>query len=84
MPSLAVLLSIAIFSNWQEDLGSRLENHIRAYSDRGEFQGAVLVAKDGEIIYQGGFGYANLESGTENTVETQFLIGSTTKSFYGK
>lgn len=42
---------------------------------------AVLVARDGKIIYQGGFGWADIGKKSPVTVETKFRIGSITKQF---
>ena len=42
---------------------------------------AVLIAQDGEILYQKGFGYANLENQIPITPQTKFRIGSITKQF---
>lgn len=42
---------------------------------------AVLVAKDGEILYQNGYGYANIGHRAEVTPETKFRIGSISKQF---
>ncbi|MCK6562102.1 serine hydrolase [bacterium] len=48
----------------------------------GETPGAaVLVAQNGNIIYQKGFGFANLEHRVPVTTETKFRIGSITKQF---
>jgi CubicO group peptidase (beta-lactamase class C family) len=42
---------------------------------------AVLVARDGKIIYQGGFGFADLEKKIPVTADTKFRIGSVSKQF---
>ena len=42
---------------------------------------AVLVARDGQILFQGGFGLADVEKRTPITPETKFRIGSVTKQF---
>jgi CubicO group peptidase (beta-lactamase class C family) len=42
---------------------------------------AVLVAKDGKILYKKGFGYADIESKTLVSADTKFRIGSITKQF---
>lgn len=42
---------------------------------------AVLVARDGQILFQGGFGLADVEKKTPVTAETKFRIGSVTKQF---
>ena len=42
---------------------------------------AVLVARDGKIVYQGGFGFADLEKKVPVTADTKFRIGSVSKQF---
>lgn len=42
---------------------------------------AIAIVQDGEVIYSNGFGVRNTETGEPNTAETQFAIGSVTKSF---
>jgi CubicO group peptidase (beta-lactamase class C family) len=42
---------------------------------------SVLVAKDGKIIYQKGFGYADVGNHIPFTIETKSRIGSITKQF---
>jgi CubicO group peptidase (beta-lactamase class C family) len=43
------------------------------------FDGAVLVAENGKIIYKDAFGLANREWNIANTTETKFMIGSISK-----
>ncbi|CAL8109666.1 unnamed protein product [Orchesella dallaii] len=43
--------------------------------------GLSIVQNDGEVLYSTGFGYADQEKMILNGNDTQFLIGSTTKSF---
>jgi CubicO group peptidase (beta-lactamase class C family) len=42
---------------------------------------AILVARDGKIVYSGGFGVADTDTKTPVTAETKFRIGSVTKQF---
>ena len=42
---------------------------------------AVLIARDGKIVFQGGFGFADLAKKIPVTAETKFRIGSVTKQF---
>ena len=42
---------------------------------------AVAVTYDGQILFEAGFGLADLEQGTPNTPGTIFRIGSTSKQF---
>ena len=49
---------------------------------KGDSSGAaVLIAQNGEILYEKGFGFANLEHHVPITSETKFRIGSITKQF---
>ena len=45
------------------------------------FQGAVLVADQGDIIYRQAFGQANREWSVPNTTDTRFNIASLSKQF---
>ncbi len=45
------------------------------------FQGAVLIADQGDIIYQRAFGQANREWSVPNTTDTRFNIASLSKQF---
>jgi len=49
--------------------------------ERGQFNGAVLVANDGKIVFRNGFGKANFKTGKDFTPETPSNIGSVTKQF---
>lgn len=60
---------------------SELDKLINTYAEYGEFNGAVLIAKEGKVIYQKGFGFANLEWNIPNETDTKFRIGSITKQF---
>jgi CubicO group peptidase (beta-lactamase class C family) len=46
-----------------------------------QFNGAVLVAENGKVIYKKGVGLANMEWDIPNTPETRFRLGSITKQF---
>ena len=59
----------------------RLAEQAQAYRDAGQFQGAVLVARDGKPVLSRGFGPAVVEWGIEATPDTKFRLGSITKQF---
>jgi CubicO group peptidase (beta-lactamase class C family) len=52
---------------------------VSAYHDAGQFDGVVLVADGGRIIYRGAFGLANREWNIPNTLDSRFEIASMTK-----
>ena len=49
----------------------------------GDFNGTVLIARDGEILLAEGIGMADAAGGIANTLETRFRLGSVTKQFTG-
>lgn len=49
--------------------------------DAGKFHGNVLVAEQGQIIYQNSFGLANEEDSTSLTLESVFELASVSKQF---
>jgi CubicO group peptidase (beta-lactamase class C family) len=52
-----------------------------AYYNNGRFNGSVLVAERGKVIFKKGYGMANMEWGIPNTPDTKFRLGSITKQF---
>lgn len=46
-----------------------------------DFTGSVLVAKDWEVLFEGGFGLADIDTGRLNTPDTVFRLASITKQF---
>lgn len=60
---------------------AKIDALVRSYVDQGRFNGSVLVAQHGKVIYRKGFGWANAEWRVPNTPETRFRIGSITKQF---
>lgn len=63
-----------------EELADKLKLLMQGWDDKG-FDGAVLVAKHGEVIFKGGYGMADREAKRENTPDTLYDIGSVTKLF---
>ncbi|WP_020569707.1 serine hydrolase domain-containing protein [Neolewinella persica] len=59
----------------------KINKLISTYAEYGDFNGAVLVAKEGKILYHKGFGLAEMEWKVPNTTNTKFRIGSITKQF---
>jgi CubicO group peptidase (beta-lactamase class C family) len=47
----------------------------------GQLAGAVLVAKDGHVLFSHAYGLADRKRGTPNTLRTRFRIGSMNKMF---
>src|SRR6188474_881428 len=59
----------------------KIDGLLKQYYDYGQLNGSVLVADKGKIIYEKGFGMANMEWAIPNQPDTKFRIGSITKQF---
>lgn len=57
----------------------RMDAIMRSYHAYNMFDGAVLVAENGKVIYKKGFGMANREWNIPNSTDTKFMIGSISK-----
>lgn len=62
------------------DLGHRLDDYLSRITPFG-FAGAALLAKDGEIVLNKGYGLANRAESLPNTDQTVFSTGSISKQF---
>jgi CubicO group peptidase (beta-lactamase class C family) len=62
------------------DVG-RMDQVVRASADADEFSGAVLVARDGQVLLDQGYGFANREWRIPNDGDTKFRLGSLSKQF---
>lgn len=63
-----------------QDAG-RMAQVVQSSTDAEEFTGSVLVARDGEVLLDRGYGFANREWSIPNDGETRFRLGSVTKQF---
>jgi CubicO group peptidase (beta-lactamase class C family) len=59
----------------------KLEELLSTYASYGTFNGAVLVAQEGKLIYKKGFGLANREWDIPNQSDTRFRLASVSKQF---
>src|SRR4051794_35370370 len=59
----------------------RVTTRLRELTKDGSSGIAVLVARDGKILFQEGFGFADVARKTPVTAETKFRIGSVSKQF---
>ena len=59
-----------------EPFRTRIDEFLNAAHTKAGFGGAVIVARGGHPIYQGAFGFSQLDSKPANTVDTPFRIAS--------
>ena len=79
--SLVFLLISVQLHAYSQDKISNIDALIQTYNDLGQFNGSVLVAESGKVIYKKGFGLANRECNIPNKPDTKFRLGSITKQF---
>jgi CubicO group peptidase (beta-lactamase class C family) len=65
----------------QSELLAALREKLEKDSAADKFAGAVIVAKDGKVIFKGAYGMADRERKTPNMLQTKFRIGSMNKMF---
>ena len=58
-----------------------IDGLVSRYDSFGTFNGSVLVAANGEVVFKKGYGLANREWGIPNQTDTRFRLGSITKQF---
>ena len=59
----------------------KIDKLVRAYAEYGKFNGSILVAEKGKVIYKKGFGWADMEWTIPNQPDTKHRLGSITKQF---
>ena len=58
---------------------TKIDALVRQYVDNKQFNGTVLVAEKGHVLFKKGYGMANMEWYIPNTPDTKFRLGSITK-----
>jgi len=64
-----------------QDRAEKIDEFVNLYYNYGQFNGSVLVAENGKVIFKKGYGLANMEWNIPNEPDTKFRLGSITKQF---
>jgi CubicO group peptidase (beta-lactamase class C family) len=75
-----LLITVVTHSHAQNNF-SAFEKALVQLNKEKAFNGAVLVAKNGNILYQKNIGYADMEHNTPISTNTKFELASITKAF---
>ena len=75
---LALLISKSLLA---DNVSDKLDEMLTKYNEKELFSGVVMLAKDGDVIYQKTFGYADWENKTPVNLQTLFNIASIGKMF---
>lgn len=65
------------------DFAARVDSCVAPHVADGSFMGAVLVARNGRVLFERGYGRANLEWDVPDTPRTRINLASVTKQFTG-
>ena len=72
----AILTTFLAGSNpcFAADKAAKIDELMKLYHKYEQFNGAVLVAENGKIIYKSGIGLANMEWNIPNEPDTKFRL----------
>jgi CubicO group peptidase (beta-lactamase class C family) len=73
----AILICSLAAASFAQDLGLKVDELAIFY----KFSGAVLIAKQGEVVVDRSYGMANYEWSIQNSPDTVFRLGSISKQF---
>ncbi|HEX8462557.1 MAG TPA: serine hydrolase domain-containing protein, partial [Segetibacter sp.] len=77
-----VFISVCFFANsYCQVLQQKLDDYMQALSKHSGFNGVVLVAKNGTILLEKGYGFREAATKVNHTENSVFQIGSVTKQF---
>jgi CubicO group peptidase (beta-lactamase class C family) len=81
MKKIFVLVAVLFVVHFSFAQGDKLDALIDAYAKLYKFNGSALVAKNGVILLNKGYGYRNATDKVANHEQTIFQLGSVTKQF---
>jgi CubicO group peptidase (beta-lactamase class C family) len=64
-----------------KELPAALDAYLKPFAETGNFTGAVLVARGGQVLFRRAYGMANYELQVPNSTKTRFHIASVSKPF---
>src|SRR6186713_272444 len=80
--ALGVFIAGGIFNvSYGQTKVDKIDKLVATYAEYGQFNGSVLVAEKGKVIYKKGFGLADMEWNIPNQPDTKHRLGSITKQF---
>ncbi|AUD02059.1 serine hydrolase [Spirosoma pollinicola] len=82
LASLSVLvILLAASTTFAQSKAAKIDALVQQYVTNRQFNGSVLVAEKGQVIFKKGYGMANMEWNIPNAPDTKFRLGSITKQF---
>ena len=78
---LLFLMLVGFQPTLAQDKAAQIDALLTKYHDYGLFNGAALVAENGNVLFKNGYGDAHMEWDIPNQPDTKFRLGSITKQF---
>jgi len=78
-----VALTVFVVQTWSftQDKAAQIDELMKLYQKHEGFNGTVLVAEGGKVIFKNAYGLANVEWNIPHKPDTKFRLGSITKQF---
>lgn len=83
VPYFFCLLTTVCSFGQQQPVAKRLDSLFNSLAAQNQFNGSVLIAEKGKILYQSGKGYSNELTKKQNNTATIFELASCSKQFIG-
>ena len=64
-----------------KNINEKMHDYMKKYTELWAFSGSIAAIKNGEIIFEQSYGYANVEHKVPNTSQTKFRLYSISKQF---
>lgn len=81
--SILLLLTGNYCSGQKQHIEHRLDSLFNALAAQNQFNGSVLIAEKGTVLYKSGKGYSNELTKEQNNTQTIFELASCSKQFIG-
>ena len=79
--AIVAVLFICISAGIAQTKAEKIDAFMKQVTENGQYNGSVLVAENGKVIFKKGYGMANFEWEIPNAPDTKFRLGSITKQF---
>ncbi|GAB2560208.1 serine hydrolase [Spirosoma areae] len=76
-----IAILLAVSATVAQTKSAKIDALLQQYVANRQFNGSVLVAEKGQVIFKKGYGMANMEWNIPNAPDTKFRLGSITKQF---
>ena len=77
--SLSTTLTSFAQTSGNQDITRKIDDYMDTLVKAGWFNGSILIARNGKVVADKGYGMANFELDVPNTPQTKFRLGSITK-----